>query len=45
MFPVSTVDLQVHSATRSGWRYEIMPLTYGRARIILTDGRTVDDGW
>ena len=30
---------------RPGWRYDLMPLTYGRMRIILTDGRLVDDGW
>jgi hypothetical protein len=24
---------------------EIMPLTYGRARIILTDGYYVSDSW
>jgi len=24
---------------------EIVPLTYGRARIILTDGMFVADGW
>lgn len=27
------------------WRYEIIPLTYGRARIIYTDGESVLDGW
>lgn len=28
-----------------GWWYEIWPLTFGRARIILTDGYSVDSGW
>jgi hypothetical protein len=28
-----------------GWWYEIMPLTFDRYRIIITDGRYVDDGW
>ena len=28
-----------------GWWYEIMPLTFDRYRIILTDGNYVDDGW
>lgn len=28
-----------------GWWYEIMPLTFDRYRIILTDGNFVDDGW
>jgi hypothetical protein len=25
--------------------YEIIPLTFGRARIIYTDGSLVDNGW
>lgn len=33
------------SNRQMGWWYEITPLTYGRARIILTDGTYVDDGW
>lgn len=24
---------------------EVVPLTFGRARIIVTDGYSVDDGW
>ena len=28
-----------------GWWYEIIPLTFSRARIIYTDGSFVDDGW
>lgn len=27
------------------WRYEIMELTFGRARIVLTDGMFVEDLW
>ena len=30
---------------RMGWWYELMPLTFDRWRIILTDGDFVDDGW
>ena len=30
---------------QEGWWYEIMPLTFDRARIVLTDGTYVDDGW
>jgi hypothetical protein len=30
---------------RDGWRLEIIPLTYGRARIIHTDGIFVDEYW
>lgn len=30
---------------RDGWRYEIMPLTFGRGRIIWTDGLFVEEGW
>lgn len=29
---------------KNSW-YEIMPLTFGKARIILTDGNFVYDGW
>ena len=39
------VDALQKAARRRGLRYEIMPLTYGRGRIILTDGAFVDDGW
>ena len=28
-----------------GYWAEIMPLTFGRARIIVTDGYSVSDGW
>lgn len=28
----------------SEWRYEIIPLLFG-ARIIYTDGESVEDGW
>lgn len=28
-----------------GRMVEVMPLTYGRARIIVGDGRFVDDAW
>ena len=31
--------------TRPGWGYEIVPMTYGKYRIVLTDGWSVDDGW
>lgn len=24
---------------------EIMPLTFGRARIVVTDGMSIEDGW
>lgn len=30
---------------RPGWWAEIVPLTYGRARIIVTDGYSVEHGW
>jgi len=30
---------------QDGWWYEITPLTFDRARIILTNGSSVDDGW
>lgn len=30
---------------RTGWWAEIMPLTFSRARIIITDGRFVEIGW
>ncbi len=30
---------------RKGWWAEIVPLTYGRARIIVTDGFGVENGW
>lgn len=32
-------------ATAAGWYYEIMPLTFGRGRIVLTDGSFVDELW
>jgi hypothetical protein len=28
-----------------GWHAELIPLTFGRARIIVTDGTFVRDGW
>lgn len=28
-----------------GYYAEIVPLTFGRARIIVTDGHQVEDGW
>ncbi len=28
-----------------GYHWEIAPLTFGRARIIWTDGASVDDGY
>ena len=30
---------------KNGYWVEIMPLTFGRSRIIVTDGHLVDDGW
>jgi len=30
---------------RKDMRYEITPLTFNRARIILTDGYSVEEGW
>ncbi|MCY3677695.1 MAG: hypothetical protein OXH66_08845 [Gemmatimonadetes bacterium] len=30
---------------RAGWTYELMPLTFGRGRIVLTDGSFVEDAW
>jgi len=30
---------------REGWQLEVTPLTLGRARIIHTDGVSVDDFW
>lgn len=33
------------TSDRPGWRYEITPLTFGRGRIIHTDGMGVDDFW
>ena len=32
-------------SVKPGWWYEIMPLTFYRYRIILTDGGFVEDGW
>lgn len=32
-------------AREHGWRYELMPLSLGRWRIILTDGANVSGGW
>ncbi len=29
----------------SDWHWEIAPLTYGRARVIWTDGEGVEDFW
>lgn len=31
--------------TRAGWRLEVIPLTFGRARIVHTDGVTLDAFW
>jgi hypothetical protein len=30
---------------KDGRQVEILPLTFGRARIIIGDGYLVDDGW
>ena len=30
---------------RNGWWAEITDLTYGRARIVVTDGSMVEEGW
>jgi hypothetical protein len=30
---------------RPGWWAEIVPLTFGRARIIVTDGTFIENGW
>ncbi len=30
---------------REGWWAEIVPLTYGRARIIVTDGTLIENSW
>ncbi len=30
---------------REGWWAEIIPLTYGRARITVTDGALVEAAW
>jgi len=30
---------------RPGWYYEVIDLTFGRCRIIHTDGFSVDDFW
>ena len=30
---------------RPGWHYEITPMTFGKARICLTDGIGVENGW
>jgi len=30
---------------RDGWRLEVVPLTFGRGRIIHTDGVGVDEFW
>ena len=30
---------------REGWHYEVVELTFGRSRIIHTDGISVDDFW
>ena len=34
-----------HTLDGRSWSYEIMPLLYQRARIVLTDGGGVSDGW
>ena len=31
--------------SRPGWYYEVLDLTFGRCRIVYTDGITVDDFW
>ena len=28
-----------------GWHVEVVPLTFGRARIIVTDGTGISDSW
>lgn len=33
------------SAMKTGHHAEIIPLTFGRARIIVADGCFVDDSW
>lgn len=33
-----------HIASAS-WYAEVMPLTFARARIIITDGLSVENGW
>ena len=30
---------------RPGWWYEIVPMLFGKYRIVLTDGRVRDDNW
>ena len=30
---------------REGWWVEIVPLTYGRTRIVVTDGAWVENSW
>lgn len=30
---------------RNGWWAEVMPLTFGRGRIVITDGYGIADSW
>ncbi len=40
-----TMNDLLKKAIRAGWWAEITPLTYGRVRIIITDGTFVDNSW
>lgn len=42
MKPPTCLDASHYDAT---WRYELMPLTFGRMRIIWTDSFSVDAFW
>jgi hypothetical protein len=37
--------VELKKELKNGWWAEVVPLTYGRARIIVTDGFAVADSW
>lgn len=38
-------DGQETDITGSEYYAEVIPMTFGKFRIIWTDGKTIDDGW
>lgn len=44
MFPPVNVSVASRIGRDDAW-YEVMPLTFGRGRIVLTDGVIVDEFW
>lgn len=45
MKPIDNSTILRPSAGPGPWWAEIVPLTFGRARIILTDGDSVQNSW